>query len=196
MSVPPWPLQITSLLLVVLREQAIRGHVVSGHRDARVGGVDGPAHRVAVVSAPGPYVVDDRIRRIVQRLTVAETGVVSAPPMRKKTSWTRSGLLASLGPGSRPRAGPRLGRAGVDHEAGQLHPVVPDHDHGRVAALRNKGGHAQAQHHGVGVRDHDGLVQVVDARVRMRFWPHLYIRVCTRAAPLRSESQQQVAGLH
>ena len=34
-----------------------------------------------------------------RRLTVAETGVVSAPPMRKKTSWMRSGLLALPGPG-------------------------------------------------------------------------------------------------
>ena len=33
------------------------------------------------------------------RLIVAETGVVSAPPMRKKTSWIRSGSLAELGPG-------------------------------------------------------------------------------------------------
>ena len=33
------------------------------------------------------------------RLTVALTGVVSAPPMRKKTSWIRSGSLALPGPG-------------------------------------------------------------------------------------------------
>ena len=33
------------------------------------------------------------------RLTVAETGVVSAPPMRKKTSWIRSGSLAEAAPG-------------------------------------------------------------------------------------------------
>ena len=30
---------------------------------------------------------------------MAETGVVAAPPMRKKTSWMRSGSLALLGPG-------------------------------------------------------------------------------------------------
>jgi hypothetical protein len=34
-----------------------------------------------------------------RRLTFAETGVVSAPPMRKKTSWMRSGSLAEPGPG-------------------------------------------------------------------------------------------------
>ena len=33
------------------------------------------------------------------RLTVALTEVVSAPPMRKKTSWIRSGSLALPGPG-------------------------------------------------------------------------------------------------
>ena len=33
------------------------------------------------------------------RLTVAETGLVSAPPMRKYTSWIRSGSLAELEPG-------------------------------------------------------------------------------------------------
>ena len=30
------------------------------------------------------------------KLTVADTGVVSAPPMRKKMSWMRSGSLALL----------------------------------------------------------------------------------------------------
>ncbi len=37
------------------------------------------------------------------RLTVALTGVVSAPPMRKKTSWMRSGLLASARSGGPDR---------------------------------------------------------------------------------------------
>jgi hypothetical protein len=34
------------------------------------------------------------LRALSSRLTVAEVVVVSAPPMRKKTSWMRSGSLA------------------------------------------------------------------------------------------------------
>ena len=60
---------------------------------------------------PGVTVHDVAIRMIEllalsSTLTVALTGLVSAPPMRKKTSWIRSGSLALPGPGSRPRAGP------------------------------------------------------------------------------------------
>ncbi len=112
------------------------------------------AHRLSMIE----------LEALSSRLTVAETGVVSAPPMRKKTSWIRSGSLALPGPGvptdSEDR---RVDRARVDDHAGQLHPVVRSNDHGRVAVLRDQGGHAEAQHHGVGPGDQDGLVEVVDA---------------------------------
>ena len=99
-----------------------------------------------------------------RRLTAAETGVVSAPPMRKKTSWIRSGSAGGTGPGSADgQQHRRPDRAGVDNQAGQLHPAVRDGDHGRIAMLRNESRHPQAQHHGVGMRDHDGLIQVIDA---------------------------------
>ena len=41
--------------------------------------------------------------------------------------------------------------------------MVRGHDHGRVAVLRHQGGQAQAEDHGAGTADDNGLVQVVDA---------------------------------
>ena len=83
------------------------------------------------------------------RLTVADVAVVSAPPMRKKTSWIVSGSVADPAAGSGVPTESRTGELtgpGVEDQAGDLHPGVRRHHHGRDAVLRDQGGEAQAEH--------------------------------------------------
>src|ERR1700736_5506255 len=49
------------VLLVVLDEQPVRGHVVTVDDDSRVSGVGGPADAVSVIGPPRPDVVEDHV---------------------------------------------------------------------------------------------------------------------------------------
>src|SRR5260370_9062731 len=51
----------------MLDGEAIGGDVVRGDDGTGAGGVGGPAHRVAVVRAPGPDIVDDRVGGVVEQ---------------------------------------------------------------------------------------------------------------------------------
>ena len=46
-----------------------------------------------MISPPRPHIIDDRVVGIVKQADGGPTGVLAAPPMRKKTSWIRSGSL-------------------------------------------------------------------------------------------------------
>ena len=45
----------------MLDEESVRGHIVPVDDEAGVGGVDRPAHTVAMVSAPTPNVVENHV---------------------------------------------------------------------------------------------------------------------------------------
>src|SRR5207248_343065 len=68
------------VLLVVLDEKAVRGHVVTVDDDAGIGSVDSPTHTAAVIRPPCPDVieddvvaVDDQTCRCSARLRAADT---------------------------------------------------------------------------------------------------------------------------
>ena len=95
------------VLLVVLDGQAVSGHVVAGDREPGVTLVIGPPGALiwpwARIEVLAPWSARQaqmssmiELLALSSRLTVADTGVVSAPPMRKYMSWMRSGSLALL----------------------------------------------------------------------------------------------------
>ena len=87
--------------------------------------------------------------------------------MRKNTSCSEVGLAAWL---ADEPAGPtsistgEFDRAGVEHEAGDLHAVHVGDPHGGDAVVGLDGGQAEAEDDGVGPVDLDRLGDVVHAR--------------------------------
>ena len=109
-----------------------------------------------------------------RKLTVAPTGVVSAPPTRKKTSWTRSGSLADAGLGrglpTESRTGELTGPASKMRPE-TLTPDVGSHHQGCIAVLRDKGGKALAEDHRAGTGTTIGAFRSYTPGVRTRSLP-------------------------
>src|SRR6185437_11407583 len=116
-------------------------------------------------NAGNSIIDDDRVPGVVEQADGGRDGRGRGAADAEEDVLDEVGVAGATGSGRPDRdQDRRFDRAGVDDQTGHLDPGVPHHDHGGVAMLRNQGGHAQAQHDGVGVGDHDGLVQVIDAR--------------------------------
>src|SRR6202011_3377369 len=111
----------------------VGGDVVTGYDHAGVGLVDRPAHRVAVISAPGPDVVDDRVPGVVQQTDRRRNGGGRGAADAEVDILDEVRIAGGTGPGvpDREQDG-RVDRAGVNDQAGHLHPAVRHELHGRV----------------------------------------------------------------
>ena len=120
----------------------------------------------AVVGAPGPDVVDDRVVAVDQQAGGGLAGD-PAPPIRKNTSWIVVGLAAWL---AVEPFGPTCSSTGElvvpasNSRPAIFTPSTSATDIGDDAVVRDERRVAEAEHDGVGPGDVDGLVDVVDAR--------------------------------
>ena len=96
------------VLLVVLHGQAVGGHAGAGHDEAGAAGVLGPAHGVAVVGTPGPDVIDDRVRGVVEQADRRRHRGGLGPADAEVDIGDHVGVRIRCrpAPGDRPRAGP------------------------------------------------------------------------------------------
>src|SRR6202041_2432698 len=83
------------VLLVVLDEQAVGGHVVAVDPQAGVGGVVGPANAGAVVGPPGPDVIQDHVRAVDHQAVGGPAGRRAADPEEHVLDQRRVGGAAA-----------------------------------------------------------------------------------------------------
>ncbi len=150
---PPWPFHMHLVLLVVLDEQAGRQHVVAVDDQAVVGGVGGPADGagVAVVGAPGPDVVDERVVRVDDQAVGGLAGDVAADPEEHVLDRGRVARVAGRRALRRRRS---AATAELVVPASNSRPLsrTPSTSAtciGVDAVVRDQGRVADAQHHGV-----------------------------------------------
>ena len=109
-------------LLVVLGEQSVREHVVAVYDHGRVGPIAGPADPGAMIGAPRPDVVEDRVVGVDDPAVGRLSG--SAPPTRRKPTCTSVGSsVRSACQGLWPRLAPRRRRRQVQRPASK---IIPD----------------------------------------------------------------------
>jgi len=153
------------VLLVVLNEQAVRRDVVAVDDHAGVGGVERPAHPVAVVSPPGPDVVQQDVVAVHDeaRRGLAWAGAADAEEhVLDRGRVCRVALVGMLG--AHLQQYRRVHGAGVEQQSGKLDPFHVGDRHCHDPVVRHERGKAQSQHHGVRALDLDRTVQVVDTR--------------------------------
>ena len=152
------------VLLEMLDEEPIGGHVVPVDHHAGVGRVDRPPHTVAVVRAPRPDVVEDHIAAVDDERLRRRAGRRSADSEEDVGQDRWVGGVAGIVTGSDLQEHLRGARAGVEYDAGHQVAARVDEPHRRAAVVRDQGREAQAQDHRVGMHDLDRLVEVIDPR--------------------------------
>src|ERR1700691_2055837 len=112
------------VLLVWLDGQAVGSDVVAGNHEAGGALVQRPPDVVAMVRAPCPHVIDDRVVGVVEQADSRRYGrrLCATDPEEDVLDGVRVGGGASAQPGDADREQHRrVDWAGIDNEAGQLH---------------------------------------------------------------------------
>ena len=161
------------VLLIVLDEKAVRGHVVTVDDDAGVRGVFGPTHAIAVVGSPRPDVVEDDVVAVDdqaclslawRRATDAEEHIGKSCRVGGCVVVTSLPVVTSLIAAPDLQQHPGVPQARVKDDPREHDPLRALHRHRDDAVLRHQGWEAEPEHHGVGARDLDAPVQLIDAR--------------------------------
>ncbi len=158
------------VLLVVLDEEACRGHVVAVDDDAGVGGVDRPADAVAVVRAPGPDVVEDDVVAVDLEADGGLADVRAADAEEHVVERGRVGRVAVVPVVAAVAAVPRpdleqhrrVDGAGVEDQPGDLDAAHVGDGHRHDAVPRVERRHAESEHDRVGALHLDRAIDVVD----------------------------------
>ncbi len=152
------------VLLVVLDEKAIRGHVVTVDDKTGIGGVTGPAHTGAMVGPPCPDVieddigaVDDQAGRRAARLRAADT-----EEHILKSRRVGGVLVIVHGATSDLEQHRRVRCARVEDQFGDHDPRRIGDLHGHDPVLRDQRWEAETEHHGIGIRHVEALAQIID----------------------------------
>ena len=153
------------VLLVVLHEQAIGGHVVAVDYDAGIGSVVGPADAVAMIGPPGPDVIQDHVVTVDDKTGPRHTRCGTADT--EEDIVERSGIAGkAMLAGSRPHLQQlrRVVRSGVEHDSGKVDAGPIFNHHRRIPLIRHQGGEAEPDHDRVSMHHADAAVQMIDAR--------------------------------
>ena len=135
------------------------------------------SRRPPVVRAPGPDVVEDDVGAVHHQAGRGLTGPGTTDPEEHVLDQGGVSRLATAAEARAVRTADlqehrRVDRPGVEDDSGELGPRHVADLHGDIPALWAEGGKSETEDHGVRAGDLDALLEVVDARVRIRFLPN------------------------